>query len=40
MMIDVMPVRERLSVSALGATGSLYASQRHIFLLAASAFHF
>jgi hypothetical protein len=38
-MVVMVPVREHLSVPALRATGSLYASQRRIFLLSASAFH-
>jgi hypothetical protein len=39
-IVGVMSVRERLSVPALRAPGSLYASQRRIFLLSTSAFHF
>ncbi len=38
-IVDVMSVREHLAVPALRAPGSLYASQRRIFLLSASAFH-
>ena len=38
-MDGVMSIRERFSVPALRATGSLFASQRRIFLLPTSAFH-
>jgi hypothetical protein len=37
-IVGVMSVRERLSEPALRAPGSLYASQRRIFLLSTSAF--